>query len=247
LLTFFRPSKESQSPVGESPDDFVYFYSCKIKLGILMTLRVDFNLYLITDRLNLPAGKNLFTQVEAALRGGVRTVQLREKDLSAQALLPLAQKMRELTRQYDAKLLINREIDVAITVGADGVHLGGDSLSVREARKRLGPDRLIGVSTHAIEEIHRAERDGADFVTFGPVYATPSKLKYGQPVGLERLSAAVERGETSLPVFALGGVSAKRIPDLIACGCRHVACIGAILFAEDVEMQTEAILGQLPR
>ena len=212
-----------------------------------MTPRIDFYLYLITDRLYLPAGKNLFTQVEAALRGGVRTVQLREKDLNAQELLPLAQKMRELTRQYDAKLLINREVDVAIQVGADGVHLGGDSLSVIEARKRLGPDRLIGVSTHAIDEVLHAQQNGADFVTFGPVYATPSKLKYGEPAGLKRLQEAVEGGGQSLPVFALGGVNAKRIPDLIACGCRHVACIGAILFAEDVEMQTEAILGQLPR
>jgi thiamine-phosphate pyrophosphorylase len=210
-----------------------------------MTTHLDFNLYLITDRLNLPEGKDLLVQVEGALRGGVRGVQLREKDLSAKELLPLAQKMREITRQYDAKLLINREIDVAITVGADGVHLGGDSLSVIEARKRLGPDRLIGVSTHAIEEIHRAERDGADFVTFGPVYATPSKLKYGAPAGLKRLQEAVEGLGQSLPVFALGGVNRERMPELLECGCRNIACIGAILFAEDTEVETRKIFSAL--
>lgn len=210
-----------------------------------MTLRIDFNLYLITDRLSLPVGKNLLTQVEAALRGGVRAVQLREKDLSAKELLPLAWQMRELTNHYDAKLLINREIDVAISVGADGVHLGGDSLPVIAARKRLGPDRLIGVSTHAIDEVLHAKRDGADFVTFGPVYATASKLKYGQPVGLERLRGAVAENESDLPIFALGGVNADRITELIYHNCRNVACIGAILMAKDAEQEARNILDRL--
>jgi thiamine-phosphate pyrophosphorylase len=210
-----------------------------------MTPYLDFNLYLITDRLNIPAGKDLFTQVEAALRGGLRAVQLREKDMSVDELLPLARQMRELTRKYDAKLLINREIDVALAVGADGVHLGGDSMSPVEARKRIGPDRLIGVSTHAIDEVLHAQQDGADFVTFGPVYATPSKLKYGQPVGLGRLREAVEELGQSLSIFALGGVNGELIPELLECGCHHVACIGAILFAEDAEVETRKIFSQL--
>ena len=208
-----------------------------------MTPCADFNLYLITDRLNLPVGKDLFTQVEAALRGGVRAVQLREKDLSAQELLPLAQQMRELTRCYEAKLLINREVDVALMVNADGVHLGGDAVPVVDARKRLGSDKLIGVSTHSVEEVRQAEQDGADFVTFGPVYATPSKLSLGQPVGLDRLREAVEVLGQDLPIFALGGVNGERIPELFACGCRNIACIGAILFAEDAETEALKILG----
>jgi thiamine-phosphate pyrophosphorylase len=210
-----------------------------------MTSPVDFNLYLITDRLNLPAGKDLFAQVEAALRGGVRTVQLREKDLSARELLPLALQMRALTKKYDAKLLINREIDVAIAVEADGVHLGGECLTVVDARARLGKERLIGISTHAIEEIRQAQQDGADFVTFGPVYATPSKLKYGEPVGLDRLHAVVKEFGSVLPVFALGGVKRDRLPELLACGCRRVACIGAILFAENAESEARNILKSL--
>ena len=210
-----------------------------------MTTRIDFNLYLITDRLNLPPGKNLFEQVEAALHGGARAVQLREKDLSAEELLPLAQQMRKLTRKYDAKLLINREIDIAIKVGADGVHLGGDSLSASEARKQIGPDGLIGVSTHTIDEVQQAQQTGADFVTFGPVYATPSKLPLGQPVGLEVLRQAVIAADSNLPLFALGGVNIVRIPELLQCGCRNVACIGAILFAEDAEAETRNLLDKL--
>lgn len=210
-----------------------------------MNKRIDFNLYLISDRLNLPDGKDLLTQVESALKGGVRAVQLREKDLSFEELLPLAQQMRELTRTYDAKLLVNREIDIALAVGADGVHLGGDAVSLAEARKKLGPEPLIGVSTHTVEEVRQAQQDGADFVTFGPIYATPSKISLGTPVGLDRLSEAVNQNEESLPVFALGGISAERIPELLAAGCRHVACIGAILFAGDAERRAKEMIRRL--
>ena len=212
-----------------------------------MTPPVNFNFYLITDRLNLPAGKDLFAQVEAALRGGVRAVQLREKDLTAEELLPLSQQMRELTRKYSAKLLINREIDIALAVGADGVHLGGDSLSVAEARIRIGPDGLIGVSTHSIDEVQKAEQDGADFVTFGPIYATPSKILLGQPVGLEALKQVVDKMHSGFPVFALGGVNAGKIQELLDAGCQRAACIGAVLFAEDVELAAREIFRQLSR
>ena len=210
-----------------------------------MTILVDFNLYLITDRLNLPVGKDLFTQVEAALRGGVRAVQLREKDLRADELLPLAQRMRDLTRCYEAKLLINREVDVALMVNADGVHLGRDSVSVVEARKRLGLGKLIGVSTHAVVEVNRAQQEGSDFVTFGPVYKTPSKEKYGAPVGLEFLRDALQKSSPNFPVFALGGINLDRVSELKQVGCQQVACIGAILFATDAEAETRKILSQL--
>ncbi|MDX9710680.1 MAG: thiamine phosphate synthase [Trichloromonas sp.] len=187
---------------------------------------VDFSLYLITDRRQVPGG-DLVSSVQGALRGGVRAVQLREKDLSARELLPLARALRTLTREFGAKLLINDRIDVALAAEADGVHLGGHSLPVAEARALLGPTKLIGLSTHHQEDISRAARDGADFVTFGPVYFTPSKAPYGAPVGLDALRQAC--ADAPLPVFALGGVNAGRIPELTSAGCRRAACIGAIL------------------
>lgn len=192
---------------------------------------IDFNLYLITDRKGLPAGKDLLGQVEAALRGGVRCVQLREKDLAPEALLPLALELRILTRAFGASLLINGQPEIARTVEADGVHLGGEAATVTEARRILGPRRLIGVSTHHIEEITAAAREGADFVTFGPVFFTPSKAPYGEPVGLEKLRAACRK--PPLPVFALGGVTAERIAQIQKAGCTRAACIGAILHADD--------------
>ncbi len=181
-----------------------------------MDRSVDFSLYLITDRRQVPSG-DLIGAVRQALEGGVRAVQLREKDLCAAELFPLALELRDLTRRYGAQLLLNDRIDVALAVAADGVHLGGHSLPIVEARRLLGPGKLIGVSTHAPAEISDARRSGADFVTFGPVYPTPSKTPFGAP----------------LPLFALGGVTPERLSELRSAGCNRVACIGAVLRAAD--------------
>jgi len=192
---------------------------------------IDFTLYLITDRHQVPAGRTLLATVEAALRGGVGAVQLREKDLSAAELLPLAKALRRLTRDYAAQLLINDRIDVALAVSADGVHLAGHSLPVADARYLLGPQRLIGVSTHHPTEITAAATAGADFVTFGPVFATPSKLVYGPPLGLEALCLACQN--SPLPVFALGGIKPCHLNDLRRCGAAGAAVISALMAAAD--------------
>lgn len=192
---------------------------------------VDFSLYFISDRHMLTDGRDLVETVRQALAGGVRAVQLREKDLPVAALYTLARQLRGLTREAGARLLINDRLDVALAVDADGVHLGGDSLPVAVARRLLGPDRLLGVSTHRADEILRAAEQGADFVTFGPVYATPSKLPYGAPVGPGALRQAC--ATAPIPVFALGGVTPARVAELLEAGCTRAACIGAILTAAD--------------
>lgn len=195
-----------------------------------MTARVDFDLYLITDRKLLPPGRLLWA-VEAALEAGVRAVQLREKDLSAAELLPLARRMRELTARFGAHLLINDRVDVALAVEADGVHLGGHSLPAQEVRRRLGPNRLIGLSTHNPSEAAAAASLGADFVTFGPVFFTASKAALGKPVGLDRLAEAAEK--TSVPLFALGGIKQEHLPQILAAGASRIALISAVLCAKD--------------
>ena len=193
--------------------------------------RPGFDLYLITDRLTLPPGRLLLDTLEQALIGGVRAVQLREKDLSASELFELAMKMRSLTRRHEARLLINDRIDVALAVKADGVHLGHHSLPADQARALLGPRKLIGVSTHQLEEIPVAAQNGADFVTFSPVYQTPSKASYGPPQGLERLQSACRI--SSIPVFALGGIRLDRVQEVRDCGAHGVAVISAIFAAAD--------------
>lgn len=192
---------------------------------------IDFNLYLITDRHQVPAGRTLLQTIETALAAGVRAVQLREKDLTAAELLPLARELRALTRQHGARLLINDRVDVALAVEADGVHLGGHSLPPDLARQLLGPRRLIGVSTHRTDEILRAAEMGADFVTFGPVFATPSKAAYGQPVGIDALAEACRL--SPLPVFALGGIDSLTAREVRRAGAQGIALISAIIAAPD--------------
>ncbi len=196
-----------------------------------MSNLIDFSLYLITDRTQLTAGYSLFSAVEAALQGGVKAVQLREKDLPAAELLPLARQLRDLTRSYAARLLINDRIDLALAVQADGVHLGGHSLPADVARRLVGPELLIGISTHSCAEISRAAAQGADFVTFGPVYATPSKAAFGAPQGLQALAKACH-GST-LPVFALGGMTPERTTEVMRSGAAGIALISAILASPD--------------
>ena len=202
----------------------------------------DFSLYLITDRRQVPGG-DLATAVGRALAGGVRAVQLREKDLPPAPFRELARLLRALTREFGARLLINGRPEVALAVGADGVHLGGGALSVTDARRLLGPQPLIGLSTHHLDEIAPAAAAGADFVTFSPVYFTPSKASFGPPQGLERLRAAC--AASPLPVYALGGIGPQQIPSVLSCGARGVALISAVLGAVDPAAAAREILTRL--
>jgi thiamine-phosphate pyrophosphorylase len=191
------------------------------------------------------AGGTLPAVVADALRGGLRAVQLREKDLSGCQLFELASELREVTRQYGAKLLINDRIDIALAVGADGVHLGSNSIPVAVARRILGNSQIIGYSAHSQEEAEQAERDSADFVTFGPVYATPSKAVYGEPLGLECL-ANVARS-VSIPVFALGGVKKASAIEVLSAGAHGIALISAIIAAHNPSTETESLLQIIAR
>jgi thiamine-phosphate pyrophosphorylase len=137
---------------------------------------------------------------------------------------------RHQTAGYDARLMINERIDVALAVEADGIHLGINSLPVTAAR-RIAPDLLIGYSSHAVGEAAAALAKGADFVTFGPVFPTPSKAAYGAPLGLTALAEACERLRG--PAFALGGIKQANLAQVTAVGCHRVALISAILAAPD--------------
>jgi len=195
-----------------------------------MTPAIPFSLYLITDRHVVPGG-DLLAAVECALAGGVEAVQLREKDLPEAEFLELARQLRRLTCRYRARLLINRRLEVARAVAADGLHLGPDPAAILEARRQLGPDALLGVSTHDLAELRQAATAGADFVTFGPVWHTPAKAPFGDPVGIPQLAAVCAAG--ALPIFALGGVTPDRVPQLRAVGAAGAAAIAALLAAAD--------------
>ena len=199
----------------------------------------NFDLYLVTDR-NQTAGRDLLWVVEESLQGGLKAVQLREKDLSGKELFVLALKMRELCRRYEALLFINDRVDVALAVDADGVQLGEASIPVKDARRLLGQDKLIGASTHSQREAETAQENGADFVLFGPVYFTPSKAPYGAPQGIDPLKKIVEK--ISLPVYAIGGINAANIDQTRRTGVAGIALISAVMTASDPKLATEEIL-----
>jgi len=193
-------------------------------------MAVDFRLYLITDR--HVAKKPLPEAVREALEGGVRAVQLREKDLPVRELLALAQEMRAVTGEFGAKLFINDRVDVAVDVGADGVHLGNQSMPVDAVRKIVGRSMMLGVSAHSVAEAKAAEQGGADFITLGPIFETPSKASYGAPLGLEPLREA--KRTVTIPLFALGGVKGRNIGHVLWAGAYGVSVISAVLGAADI-------------
>jgi thiamine-phosphate pyrophosphorylase len=201
-----------------------------------------FHLYLVTDRTRT-AGRPLLQVVEAALQGGVDAVQLREKDLSTAELCDLASRLRTLTRRYGARLLINDRIDVALTVGADGAHLPVNSFAPDDARRLLGAQALIGVSTHSLEQAEAATAGGADFIVFGPVFETPSKRAFGTPVGLPALARI--SAKVAAPIFAIGGITVDRVESVRRCGARGVVVISAILEADDPRAAASALCAAL--
>lgn len=203
---------------------------------------VDFALYLVTDR-QQTNGRELLWVLEQALDGGVPAIQLREKDIEGGALFHLGERARKLTSRYGAKLIINDRIDVALAVEADGVHLGNASLPIAVARQLLGNDRLIGASVHALAEAEGAERAGADFLVFGPIYYTPSKAPYGAPQGLAPLRQVVEK--ISRPVYAIGGIKSGNIMEVLATGVRGIALISAIIGASEPRQAAQNILKTL--
>jgi thiamine-phosphate pyrophosphorylase len=199
--------------------------------------KIGFRLYLITDRSLFSDRLAFYAALDGALQGGVKALQLREKDLEIRQLLEMAYTLRELTNRYGAKLFINDRVDVALSAGADGVHLGGSGIPVRGVRRIAGEDLLIGASAHNVQEATEAEDEGADFITLGPVYETPSKARYGRPLGPDILKKT--KDELSIPVFAIGGIKLGKVREVLKSGAYGVALISAVLASHDIKTQTE--------
>lgn len=206
---------------------------------------VDFTLYLISDRKQcLP--RSLTYTLAQACQAGVRGVQIREKDLTAGELFLLVCEVRDALDPYHPALLVNDRADIAAAAGIAGVHLPEAGLPPEAARQALDPGSLIGVSTHSVENAQKAEECGADFITFGPIFFTPSKAPYGEPLGLDALEQVTRT--VRLPVFAIGGITPTRARQCIENGAHGVAVISAILAAPDIPAavaEFEAAMGRL--
>lgn len=182
-------------------------------------------LYLITNRSLFESDNNFLEASEAALMGGVRALQLREKNLTDCELIELGNQLRILTSNYNAKLIMNSRADIAKIIDADGVHLTENSAHANEIKSTF-PDLIVGVSTHSLEAAQIAEAQGADYITFSPIYATPSKANYGPPQGLSLLRQVSQ--EVNLPVLALGGITLHRVSECLEQGAFGVALISDI-------------------
>lgn len=180
--------------------------------------------------------------LKAALDAGVRLFQVREKSLPDRELLEHCRQLRRLTRDHDALLIINDRPDLAVLSDADGVHVGQDELSVADVRRIVGPDRLIGVSTHSIEQARRAVLDGADYIGVGPTFPSGTKTFTEFP-GLELIQQVA--AEITLPWFAIGGITEDNLSQVIASGARRVAITGAISGSSSPHEAAATILREL--
>lgn len=168
--------------------------------------------------------------VRAALSAGVKLIQIREKQVPDRQLLEHARRMRELTKEFDALLIMNDRPDLAVLADADGVHVGQDELTVRDARQIVGPERLIGVSTHSIDQARQAVLDGADYLGVGPTFPSQTK-SFEEFAGLDYVKQVA--AEITLPWFAIGGITMERVDSVIKAGATRVAVSNAICGSAD--------------
>ncbi len=176
-------------------------------------------------------GEEVVRRTEGLLRGGARLLQLRWKRTGVAAFLAAAAECGRLAQVYGARLMINDRVDVALACGADGVHLGQSDLPLAAARRLLGAHRWIGVSTHDVEQARVAAAGGADYVGFGPIFATSTKRTGYSPRGLEGLQQV--RAAVTLPIVAIGGIDFDNAAEVIAAGADAVAMVSALAASPD--------------
>jgi len=192
----------------------------------------------ITDRLSLGA-KPLLPLIQEAVRAGIDLIQIREKDLATRPLAELVQASVECARGTKTSIVVNDRLDVAVAVGASGVHLGTQSLPAQAVRRCVPADFLVGVSCHSLAEALAAESAGADYIVLGPIFATPSKLRYGPPLGLRKLREVATR--IKIPLLALGGIVVERVKPCLAAGANGIAGISVFQDCESFQARVRQL------
>ena len=197
----------------------------------------DMLLYAVTDRAWLK-GETLESQVEKALKGGATFVQLREKELDEAEFLEEAKKLKMLCRKYQVPFVINDNVEIALAVDADGVHVGQSDMEAGDVRAKLGPDKIIGVSAQTVEQAVLAEKHGADYLGVGAVFPTSSKDDATE-VPFETLKAICEA--VSIPVIAIGGITKENVKELAGSGICGIAVISAIYGQKEIRKASEEL------
>lgn len=189
----------------------------------------DFKLYAVTDLKVFD--KTLAEKIDRALLGGVDVIQLRSKVLSDRELYDVGRLLRKVTLKRKKLFIVNNKVDLAVALEADGVHLGQDDLPIEAARKLLGKRSMfIGISTHNLTQAREAEKKGADYIGFGPIFGTPTKPTY-KPIGLDGIAKVVR--DIEIPVVCIGGINRENMDRVIAAGAKRVAVVRAIFDQPD--------------
>ena len=199
----------------------------------------DLLLYAVTDRHWLN-GRTLYSQVGEALKGGATFIQLREKELDEEHFLEEAKEIKELCRRYQVPFVINDNVEIALAVDADGVHVGQRDMEAGGVRAKLGPDKIIGVSAQTVEQAVMAEQNGADYLGVGAVFPTGSKAD-ALEVSHDTLKAICKA--VKIPVIAIGGISKENILELSGSGICGIAVISAIFAKDDIEEAARELRG----
>ncbi len=205
---------------------------------------MDWTLYMVTDS-KLARGRSHLEVAQAAIRGGATVIQLRDKEATTRQLVETGRLLRDLTREKGVTFIVNDRVDVALAVEADGVHLGVDDMPVSIARRLMGPEAIIGFSPETVEQARQAEAEGADYLGVGAVFGTGTKPDAGPPIGVEGLREMVQA--VSIPVVAIGGVTADNAASCIRAGAAGVAVVSAVVAAEDVEAAARQLREQIEK
>jgi len=205
----------------------------------MTSFRFPSRLYTIADTLGRPE-LSLIELTQKLCAGGARLLQLRVKALPAREFLAIAQEVRAICQRTGCLLIINDRADIALAVNADGVHVGQEDLPLPAARKVLGPGKLIGVSTHDPAQAIAAERGGADYIGFGPLFGTNTKATGYSARGIDQLREI--RALVGLPIVAIGGITAERASSALAAGADAVAMISDVVLASDVTAKVREVL-----
>ena len=188
-------------------------------------------LHVLTDRA-WSRGRDMLHVAIAALNGGATVIQLRDKLANTRTLVQEGVALRRLTRERGALLIVNDRVDVALAIDADGAHVGQDDMPAARARQLLGPQRILGVSAASIQEAEEAVASGADYLGVGPIFPSLGKADAGEPTGVELLTLLAQR--YTVPLVAIGGISAENATDVIRAGAEGVAVITSVVNAEDI-------------
>lgn len=201
----------------------------------------ELRLYAVTDRSWL-GGETIFDQVEKAVRGGASCVQLREKELGHEDFLAEAKEMAKLCKRLGVKLIINDNVDVALESGADGVHVGQDDMQAMDVRRRIGPDKILGVTAKTVEQARAAEAAGADYLGSGAVFGSATKTD-AKPMTMDTLRSIC--ASVGIPVVGIGGVNRENIARLAGTGVAGAAVVSGIFAARDIEAECRLLRGMV--